>query len=88
MRTTLTIDDQIAMSLKDIAHRSGKPFKEVVNEALRKGVNAMEHPEVRSYRLSPASLGSVRPHINLDKALSLADDLEDAAIAMKLELRK
>ena len=88
MRTTLTIDDQVAMSLKDIAHRSGKPFKEVVNEALRKGVHALEHAEARPYRLSSASLGSVRPSINLDKALSLADDLEDAAIAMKLELRK
>lgn len=88
MRATLTIDDHVPMSVKDIAHRSGKPFKEVVNEALRKGVNAMEHPEARPYRLSPVSMGSVRPHVNLDKALSLADELEDAAIAIKLEQRK
>ena len=88
MRTTLTIDDEIAMSLKDLAHRSGMPFKQVVNDALRKGVHALENPEAKPYRLSPASLGAVRPDINLEKALSLADDLEDAAIAMKLELRK
>lgn len=88
MRTTLTIDDQLARSLKEAAHRSGRPFKQLVNEALRKGLHAMEHPEAHRYRLSPASLGGVRPDLNLDKALSLADGLEDAAIAMKLELRK
>ena len=88
MRTTLTIDDQLAISLKDAAHRSGRPFKQLVNEALRKGLHALDHPEVHLYRLSTASLGNVRPGIDLDKALSLADGLEDAAIATKLELRK
>lgn len=88
MRTTLTIDDEIAISLKDLAHRSGRSFKQVVNDALRKGAHALENPEAKPYRLSPASLGSVRPDITLDKALSLADALGDAAIAMKLELRK
>jgi hypothetical protein len=88
MRTTLTIDDEIAMSLKGLAHRSGRSFRQVVNEALRKGAHALENPESQPYRLSPASLGPVRININLDKALSLADEREDEAIAMKLELRK
>ncbi len=88
MRTTLTIDDEIAMSLKDFAHRNGRSFRQVVNEALRKGVHALENPGVQPYRLSPASMGPVRTTINLDKALSLADEREDEAIAMKLELRK
>jgi len=86
MRTTLTIDDQIAALLKDMAHRSGRPFKQVVNEALCKGLHALEHPEPQPYSLSTASMGPV--NINIDKALSLAEDLEDAAIASKLELRK
>lgn len=76
MRTTLTIDDQLAISLKDVAHRSGKPFK-LVNEALCKGLYALEHPEVHPYCLTTVSLGRVRPGISLDKALSLADGLED-----------
>ena len=88
MRTTLTIDDEIAMSLKGLAHRSGRSFRQVVNEALRKGAHALENPESQPYRLSPVSLGPVRVNINLDKALSLADEREDEAIAMKLELRK
>lgn len=88
MRTTLTIDDEVAMSLKEFAHRSGRSFKQVVNEALCKGLHVLEHPAARPYRLSPVSLGPVRPHVDLDKALSLADEQEDAAIAIKLELRK
>lgn len=88
MRTTLTIDDDIAVSLKDLAHRSGRSFREVVNDALRKGAHALENPEPGPYRLSPTSLGLLRSDINLDKAHNLADEREDAAIAMKLELRK
>jgi predicted transcriptional regulator len=37
MRTTLTIDDAIAKALQDLAHRSNKPFKQVLNETLRAG---------------------------------------------------
>lgn len=88
MRTTLTIDDQIAALLKDMAHRSGRPFKQVVNEALCKGLHVLEHPEPQPYSLSTASMGAVNLNINIDKALNLAEDLEDAAIASKLELRK
>ena len=38
MRTTLTIDDHLARALKERAHRSGKPFKQIVNETLRAGL--------------------------------------------------
>ena len=40
MRTTLTIGDHIARTLKDLAHRSGKPFKQIVNETLHAGLSA------------------------------------------------
>jgi predicted transcriptional regulator len=42
MRTTLTIDDAIARALKELAHRSNKPFNQVVNETLRAGLGAPE----------------------------------------------
>ena len=89
MRTTLTIDEHIARDLKEIAHRSGKPFKQVVNETLHAGLIAREAPRrARRYRLKPASLGQPLSGINLDKALQLADSLEDLEIVRKLELRK
>jgi hypothetical protein len=89
MRTTLTLDDQLAKELKEVAHRAGKPFKEVVNETLRNGLSSKHaRPSAKPFRLTTVSLGGVRPGVNLDKALSLADAIEDEEIARKLELRK
>ena len=89
MRTTLTIDDRIAKALKALAHRSGKPFKRVVNETLQAGLAAGGvPPKARRYRVQTVSLGGVLPGIDLTKALRLADALEDDQIARKLEMRK
>ncbi len=50
MRTTLTIDDDLAVEIKRRVRRSGAPFRDVVNELLRSGlasggsaVTAMPH---------------------------------------------
>ena len=89
MRTTLTIEDRIARDLKEIAHRSGKPFKAVVNETLQAGLAAgKERRKPTRYRLPAVSLGGVRHDIDLDKALALADALEDEELVRKMELRK
>ena len=89
MRTTLTLEDRIARELKEIAHRSGKPFKAVVNETLRAGLaERQKGGKAKRYRLRPASLGAVRQGIDLDKALALADSLEDEELIRKTELRK
>ena len=89
MRTTLTIDDSIAQQLKAIGHRSGKSFKAVVNEALRAGIeNNRIAAAARPYRLEPVAMGEVLGSFDLDKALGLADRLEDEEIARELQLRK
>ncbi len=89
MRTTLTLDDDVALALKEAAYRTGQSFKAAVNATLRAGLAALEAPPKRKrYRLQPASLGGVRPGVDLDKALQLADALEDEGVARKLELRK
>jgi hypothetical protein len=87
MRTTLTIDDGIAKALKDLAHRSGKPFKQVVNETLRAGL-AAGTPRRKPYRVKPAALGGVLPGVNLDKALALADAIEDRELMAEMQPRK
>ena len=88
MRTTLTIDDRIAKALKDLAHRSNRPFKDVVNEILRAGLTAKGTPEAKPYVVRPAALGGPMPGINLDKALALSDAIEDQELAAKMQLRK
>jgi len=88
MRTTLTLDDDVAAELRKRARKTGKPFKALVNDALRAGLRGGEAASGRTYRLEPSSMGGVVAGVDLDRALRLADALEDEAIAHKLELRK
>lgn len=89
MRTTLTLDDDIAKKLRDIAHLSGRSFKAVVNDALRAGIEAGRIADVsRPYRLKPVSMGQPIGGQDLDKALALADRLEDGELTRKLLHRK
>ena len=41
MRTTLTLDDRLFKELKTLAVETNAPFKEVVNRALRAGVDSL-----------------------------------------------
>jgi hypothetical protein len=88
MRTTLTIEDSIVSELKKRALETGKPFKQVVNEALLTGLRQKPVSKSHAYRLKPASLGVPSSGVDLDKALRLADELEDVSLRDKLEQRK
>jgi hypothetical protein len=88
MRTTLTLDEDVAVELKRLARKTGRPLKALVNDALRVGIRARRAPKARRYRLRPVSLGGVMPGVDLDHALRLADALDDEGLARKLELRK
>ncbi len=89
MRSTLTLDDDLGDKLKRLAAESGKPFKRVVNDTLQAGLRARKQLRgTKPYRLQPVSLGGPREGVDLDKALRLADELEDQEIAAKLRLRK
>lgn len=86
MRTTVTLDPDVAAKLKETARRSGVSFKEALNSTVRRGFERREvNPE--PYRVRTRDLG-VRPGVNLDKALQLAGELEDAETLRKLQLRK
>ncbi len=88
MRTTLTIDDDLVRALREKAHRTGKPFKMVVNKAIRAGLEQMDKPrQIKPYKCKAYSLG-YPPGADLDRALNLADHLESEEIARKLSLRK
>ena len=88
MRTTLTVEDRVAKALKEIAHRSGKSFNQVVNETLERGLAVTGPTRKQPYREKPSSLGETRAGYDLTKALSLAAALEDEEILRKLEQRK
>lgn len=86
MRTTVTIDADIAAKLRRIARERGVSFKDALNATLRAGIGS-DSGAARPYRLRARAL-KLRPGIDLDRALRLATTLEDEEIVRKLELRK
>jgi hypothetical protein len=83
VRTTMTLDDDVAEALRAAAHERRQPFKQVVNETLRKALKEGQPASQQRFTMEPRSLGA-RPGINLNKALHLASDLEDEEIVRKL----
>ena len=83
MRTTLTIDDDIAGLLKRRSHELGQPFKQVVNSALRKGLSQESAAAPRRrVEVRPAPLG-LRPGYDPDRMNLLYDELEVEAYIEK-----
>ena len=61
MRTTITLDDDVAASLKRLEKRRGIKFKALVNEALREGIKCLVAPKKRGvFRTRSVDLGSCR----------------------------
>jgi len=76
MRTTLTLDDDVLEKARSVANRLNMPFRKVVNEALRAGLEAVELPaERRPYRTTPHEMG-LKPGRNLDNIQELLAQIE------------
>jgi len=85
VRTTLTLDDDLAGVLKRKSRESGKPFKELLNATLRKGL-ASEFQAVphKAISVRPHDFG-IRPGIDFDRLNQLNDELETAGYLQKEE---
>jgi len=70
MRTTLTLDDAIAERLRSDAAALGRPFKDVVNEAIRLGLDALESRAAVPFQTQPTDLG-LRAGLNYDDVADL-----------------
>jgi hypothetical protein len=86
MRTTVTLDPDVAAKLKAVARRRGISFKQALNTAVRAGLGG-ERRAARAFKQYTQPMG-LRTGINLDKALQLSAALEDEGITRRLELRK
>lgn len=86
MRTTLTLDPDVAAKLKEEARRRGISFKEAVNSNLRRGLAGRE-PHASPYRVKPRAMRA-KPGLDLDQARHLADRLEDEEVLRKMSVGK
>jgi hypothetical protein len=84
MRTTLTLDPDVARLLEEEAHRQRKPFKQVVNESIRRGLAARPREgALPPFRVEPHRT-TLRPGLDPRALNRLADDLEEEAVLGKL----
>jgi len=77
MRTTLTLDDDVAAKLAALARRSGRPFRAVVNETLRRGlIQGTARAPLEPFRVKVRDLGQLQPGLSLDNIGELLDRVE------------
>ena len=76
MRTTLTLDEDVVQKAKAAVAKSHRPFKQVVNQALRFGLDRMEAPpKGKPYRTKPHRMG-LRKGLNYDNIQELLAQVE------------
>jgi hypothetical protein len=77
MRTTLTLDDDVAAKLAAKARATGKPFKDVVNETLRSGFFSEEKRKtLEPFVIKEEHLLHLDQRYNYDKVELLFDELD------------
>jgi len=82
MRTTLSLDPDVAQKLKLRMEAEKATLKQVVNDALRRGLNGETQKPSKPFHVVAHSFG-FRAGIDIHKLNQLADDLETKATAAK-----
>ena len=76
MRTTISLDDDVAAKLKAETRRTGKPFKQLVNELLRLALNRPRSTSREPFRIVARDLGALRNGLSLDNVSELLEQAE------------
>jgi len=88
MRTTVNIDDDLLSEVRERAGEEGTSFRKVLNHVLRLGLEqARAAKPGKPFRVKSHAMGDPSRY-NLDKALLVADALEDEEVLRKLSVRK
>jgi hypothetical protein len=75
VRTTLSLDDDVARLLNQESRRSGASFKEVVNHFLRLGLMAKKRPARKRFVVTPCKL-DLPAGLSYDNVEQLLEALE------------
>lgn len=76
VRTTLTLDEDVAAKVNAEARRSGRAVRAVVNEALRAGLEAAGRSRARpAFKVRATAMG-LRSGVSIDSISALIDEIE------------
>jgi hypothetical protein len=76
MRTTVTLEPDLAKKVKALAHRRGQSFKETLNQLIRRGLMSPARQDAQAkYTVQPHA-GGFRAGIDPGKLNQLVDQLE------------
>jgi hypothetical protein len=75
VRTTLTLDDDVAILLRKEARKCGEPFKQVVNRYLRLGLTSPKQPARKPFKVTPLKMG-LPPFEKVEELLELLEGPE------------
>lgn len=84
MRTTLTLEPDVADLVKSLMRDRGLSFKDAVNTAIRAGLRPAKSDKIA--RTPTFDLGT--PTVSLTKALQVAAELEDDELIRKMTVGK
>ena len=87
MRTTVTLDADAEKLLRSAVRERGASFKAVLNDAIRRGLAPARPARTRRFAQKTYDLGA-NEDFRWDKALSMADAMEDEELVRKMALRK
>ena len=87
MRTTVTLDPDVERLIRDAMRERGISFKKALNDAARTGLHRDERKCSRRFTQAPFSMGA-NQYFRWDKALSVAEAMEDEELGRKASLRK
>jgi hypothetical protein len=88
MRTTLTLDPDVAHLIEDEVHRRRAPKKQIVNEAIRRGLSeASKKKAAKQYKVKPFH-SQLQPGIDPNRLSEIAQEMEDEEMVARMFRRK
>ena len=84
MRTTITLEPDVARLIDEEIHRRRQPFKQIVNDAIRRGlIPGGSRRAAKPYRVAPHR-AALRPGFDFGALNRLAEELETETNLRKL----
>lgn len=75
VRTTVTLDPEVAEKLNNYARKKGLSFKKALNELILRGLVHQAQVKPERFQVEPHS-GGFRPGVDLNRLNQLVDELE------------